>query len=129
MSYGLCVATNTVNPGVPFDKGLNLLSSRVLSVNQAYPIAVEDLKTEEILTQACEFRQNKYLNNILEQDHRFIKKLVNPSLGFKSFYTARRTITGYETMNQIRKGQVCGVAKGDTLGQVKFIAQIFGVAA
>ncbi len=47
----------------------------------------------------------------------------------RSFYTARRTITGYETMNQIRKGQVCGVAKGDTLGQVKFIAQIFGVAA
>lgn len=97
--------------------------------NAAYPTAVEDLKTEEILTQACEFRQNKYLNNVVEQDHRFIKKLVNPSLGFKSFYTARRTITGYETMNQIRKGQVYGVEKAHILRQVKFIAQIFGVAA
>lgn len=44
-------------------------------------------------------------NNIVEQDHRFIKKLVGPGLGFKSFYTARRTIIGYEIMNTIRKGQ------------------------
>ena len=38
-----------------------------------------------------------------------MKKLVNPSLGFKSFHTARRTIMGYEMMNMIRKGQVIGV--------------------
>lgn len=82
-------------------------SPRVINVdkNAAYPPAVEELKTEEILSQRSDLRQNKYLNNLVEQDHRFIKKLVNPGLGFQSFYTARRTIIGYETMNQIRKGR------------------------
>jgi transposase-like protein len=66
---------------------------------------------------------------MVEQDHRFIKKLVNPGLGFKSFYTARRKIIGYETMNQIRKGQILGVEKGEICSQVEFVSQIFGVAA
>nr|WP_051035486.1 DDE-type integrase/transposase/recombinase [Crinalium epipsammum] len=64
----------------------------------------------------------------MEQDHRFIKKLVNLMLGLQSFYTARKTLIGYEAMNMIRKGQV-GVAKGDILKQVKFVAQIFGRVA
>ena len=95
--------------------------------NAAYPIAVEELKTKEIIAQACELRQNKYLNNIVEQDHRFIKKLVNPSLQFKSFHSAKRTIVGYEMMNIIRKGQIQGVSKGDIISQVKFIADILRV--
>ncbi len=61
--------------------------------------------------------------------HRFIKKLVSPSLGFKSFHTARRTIIGYEMMNIIRKGQIQRVSKGDIIGQVQFIADTFGVVA
>jgi transposase-like protein len=39
------------------------------------------------MVEACEVRQIKYLNNIVEQDHRFIKRLVRPGLGFKSFHT------------------------------------------
>jgi len=58
-----------------------------------------------------------------------IKKLVNPGLGFQSFYTAIRTIIGFETMNTIRKGQIIGVEKGNILAPVEFVAQIFGVAA
>lgn len=106
-------------------------SPRVINVdkNAAYPIAVDQLKAESTLSQVCELRQNKYLNNLIEQDHRFIKKLVNPGLGFKSFYTARRTIIGYETMNQIRKGQIVGLAKGDIQASIEFVSQIFGVAA
>ena len=102
---------------------------RVIDIdkNAAYPIAVEELKTKEIIAQACELRQNKYLNNIVEQDHLFIKKLVDPSLQFKSFHTAKITIIGYEMMNIIRKGQIQGVSKGDIISQVKFIADIFGV--
>ncbi len=82
-------------------------SPRVINVdkNERLPPSIEQLKAEAILAQTCELRQNKYLNNIVEQDHRFIKKLVNKSLGFKSFYTARKTIIGYETMNSIRKGR------------------------
>lgn len=103
---------------------------RVINVdkNAAYLPAIDELKAEETLAQTCKLRQNKYLNNIVEQDHRFIKKLVNPGLGFKSFPTARRTIIGYETMSMVRKGQIQQVEKGDILGQVEFVSQIFGVA-
>ena len=64
-----------------------------------------------------------------EQDHRRIKRLVKPGLGFGSFHTARRTLKGYEVMNMIRKGQISGIEKGDVLGQICFINEIFGVTA
>ena len=53
-----------------------------------------------------ELRQSKYLNNIVEQDHRAIKRIVRPMLGFKSFRCARILIAGIETMHMIRKGQI-----------------------
>jgi transposase-like protein len=70
----------------------------------------------------------KYLNNLIEQDHRFIKHLTKPGMGFFSFETAWRTLQGFEMMNMIRKGQVHGMAKGDVQGQVALIARLFGVA-
>ena len=93
-------------------------SPRVINVdrNKAYPPAVEELKEEGVLSITTQLRQCKYLNNIVEQDHRFIKRRVNPGLGFFSFKTARRTIGGYETINMIRKGQVEGIGKGDIRG-------------
>ncbi len=104
---------------------------RVVTVdkNAAYPVAVERLKEDETLSETTELRQKKYLNNIIEQDHRGIKKLVKPGKGFKSFNTARRTLKGYEAMNMIRKGQVKGITQGNSLAQTKFIAKIFGVTA
>ena len=53
-----------------------------------------------------ELRQCKYLNNIVEQDHRAIKRIVRPMLGFKSFWCAARIIAGIETMHMISKGQM-----------------------
>jgi putative transposase len=53
-----------------------------------------------------ELRQNKYLNNIVEQDHRAIKRTVRPMLGFKEFRCARKLIDGIETMHMIKKGQL-----------------------
>lgn len=47
----------------------------------------------------------KYLNNLVEQDHRSIKRRVRPMLGFKSFKSAASTIAGIELINMIRKGQ------------------------
>ena len=47
----------------------------------------------------------KYLNNLVEQDHRFIKRRVRPMLGFKTFKSAASTIAGIELVNMIRKGQ------------------------
>ncbi len=106
-------------------------SPRVIDVdkNAAYPKAIDELKAAQTLPKTCQFRQNKYFNNIVEPDHRPIKRLVNPGLGFKSFHTAWRTLRGYQTMNMIRKGQIQGIEKGDISGQVKSLAKIFGVAA
>ena len=50
--------------------------------------------------------QNKYLNNIVEQDHRAVKRITRPTLGFKSFWSARILVAGIETMHMIRKGQM-----------------------
>ena len=84
---------------------------------------------QQNLPESCELRQVKYLNNIIEQDHRFIKRLVRPSLGFQFFHTAWRTLKGFETMHMIRKGQVAGIGKGDVKNQIQFIEELFGVAA
>ncbi|KKM14331.1 hypothetical protein LCGC14_1707190 [marine sediment metagenome] len=50
-------------------------------------------------------RQVKYLNNILEQDHRFIKRIIAPMMGFKAFHSAAATIAGIEVAHMIRKDQ------------------------
>ena len=55
---------------------------------------------------AIVIRQCKYLNNVVEQDHRAVKRLTRPMLGFKSFWAARCTIAGIEVMHAIRKGQL-----------------------
>ena len=58
-----------------------------------------------------EIRKVKYLNNIVEQDHRAIKRLTRPMLGFKSFRSAAATLAGIELMHMIRKGQLRTVGK------------------
>jgi len=51
----------------------------------------------------------KYLNNIMEQDHRFIKKITKPMMGFKAFHSARVTLAGIETAHMIKKGQFANI--------------------
>src|SRR5208337_2443367 len=69
------------------------------------------------------------LNNIVEQDHRRIKRLVRPGLGFKSMSTARQIICGYEIFAMIRKGQVKGIPANDMGAQRTLIASLFAIAA
>jgi putative transposase len=57
---------------------------------------------------AIEIRQIKYLNNIVEQDHRGVKRITRPMLGFKAFDAAQSTLTGIELMHMLRKGQLAG---------------------
>src|SRR5690349_14793321 len=104
-------------------------ASGALDKNAAYPKAFNELKAAGILPASVELRQVKYLNNLIEQDHRFIKRLTKPGMGFFSFETAWRTLQGYEIMNMMRKGQLQEVAKGDVRGQVALIARLFGAAA
>ncbi|MEL6320618.1 MAG: IS6 family transposase, partial [Cyanobacteria bacterium J06626_14] len=58
---------------------------------------------------------------------RYIKRRIKPGLGFSSFNTAWHTLQGYEVMNMIRQGQINGVAKGNVIGQISFINEIFGM--
>jgi transposase, IS6 family len=104
---------------------------RVITVdkNAAYPVAMDELKEDETLKAKTELRQVKYLNNVIEQDHRNIKRIVKPMMGFQSFNTARRTLRGIEAMNMIRKGQVKGINRGDSVSQAELINEIFGVSA
>src|SRR3954447_2948350 len=66
--------------------------------NAAYPEAFTTYQDEKILPKDCKLRRVKYLNNIIEQDHRFIKKRVRACLGYRSFDTAERTIQGVEAI-------------------------------
>jgi transposase, IS6 family len=68
-------------------------------------------------------------NNLIEQDHRFVKKRVVASQWFRSVDGALNTIAGYEAMNIIRKGQIRRLAKGDIVGQAHFIERTLGLAA
>lgn len=74
-------------------------------------------------------RRVKYLNNIIEQDHRFIKKRVRACLGYRTFDTAERTLQGVEAVNMIRKGQVKRLERSDVIGQAKFVLGLFQTAA
>jgi transposase-like protein len=97
--------------------------------NAAYPEAFSASPEERIVPKDCKLRRVKYLNNVIEQDHRFVKKKVRASQCFKRFHTAERTLEGIEAVNMIRKGQVKSLAGNDAQGQAKFVASLFQIAA
>jgi transposase-like protein len=104
---------------------------RVINVdkNPAYPRAVEDLRKDGTLRQRCRLRQCKYLNNVVEQSHRNVKRRTWLAKGYGSLSTAWRTLRGIEAMEMVRKGRARWVPKGDAVSQAKFINKLFGVAA
>ena len=104
---------------------------RVINTDQApiYGSAIADIKKEGTLRRRCRHRPVQYLNNILEQDHRAIKRRVNAQQGFREFQAARRTIQGYEAIHMIRKSQVRWVNGNDVRRQIQFIEKLFELAA
>ena len=111
------------SPGNPVPRVINV------DKNPSYPAAVEALKEEGVLPRRVHLRQCKYLNNVVEQDHRTVKKRTWLTKGYGSFSTAWRTLQGIEAVNMIRKGRVRWVAKQDAIAQAAFIAELFGIAA
>ena len=80
---------------------------RVITTDK-YAATIKTIKNEienERLSPGTKHRSSKYMNNIIEQDHRHIKRITNQMLGFKHFKSACATIQGIEAMNMIRKGQ------------------------
>ena len=86
------------------------------------------LKKEKKVPLGTQIRQIKYLNNVVEQDHRFIKKRVRSMLGFKSFRTATCILAGVEAMHRIKKEQV-DLRNQSVQNQKEFIHQLFGLTA
>ncbi|PFN21662.1 hypothetical protein COJ50_19505 [Bacillus cereus] len=80
------------------------------------------------MPEGIKLRQVRYLNNIVEQDHRFIKKRVRPMLGVKSFKTATSILSGVEAMHVIKKEQI-DLRDQSVQNQKEFIHQLFGLTA
>ena len=93
-----------------------------------YLRAIKELKEEDVLRETLHHRQNQYLNNIIEQDHRHIKRRVHPMLGFKSFKTANRTLKGIEVMAMMIKEQTIYLQESFQ-NQIQFFNRLFNVYA
>ena len=95
----------------------------------SYPEAFATSIKEKVLPKDCKLRRVKYLNNIIEQDHRTIRRRWRAMQCFRSFHTAERTLEGIEALHMMRKGQVKRLDGRDAVGQAEFVASLFGVAA
>jgi IS6 family transposase len=104
---------------------------RVINTDLApiYASAIPAMKKEGLLRQRCQHRPVQYLNNILEKDHRAIKRRVNAKQAFRELGSARRTIRGYEAMHMIRKGQARWISGSDGRCQIQFIEKLFEIPA
>jgi IS6 family transposase len=100
---------------------------RVINTDLApiYASAIPTIKKEGVLRGRCRHRPVQYLNNIIEQDHRAIKRRIRAKQWFREFHAARRTIQGYEAVNTLRKGQVRWVSGEDVRRQNQFIEKLF----
>src|SRR3954465_8410268 len=89
-------------------RSFHVSKPRVITVdkNPAYPVAIQQLRKEKNMPSGTQLRQKKYLNDIVEQDHRFIKKRVRSMLGLKSFRIATYILSDIEAMHMIKKNQV-----------------------
>lgn len=74
--------------------------------NAARPEAFSASQAEKIVPKDCKLRRVKYLNNVIEQDHRLVKKKARAAQCCKRFQTAERTLEGIEAINMMRKWQV-----------------------
>jgi len=110
---------------------LHRTQRRVINTDKAglYGSAIAGLKAEGTLRRRCRHRPIQYLNNILEQDHRAIKRRVKAKQSFREFRAAGRTIAGYEAMHMIRKGQARWVSSDAVRQQNRFINHLFDLAA
>ncbi|MEN6662051.1 MULTISPECIES: DDE-type integrase/transposase/recombinase [Bacillus] len=94
--------------------------------NPVYPKAVKQSKKAGNLPVEIEIQQIKYLNNMIEQDHRFIKKRVRYMLGFQFFQTESTTQAGIEAMQMIKKGQTLQ-EENSLRNQILLIHNLFGI--
>jgi IS6 family transposase len=95
----------------------------------SYPEAFAASVKEKVLLVDCKLRRAKYLHSVIEQDHRAIHRRWRAAQCFRSLHTAERALEGIEALHMMRKEQVKRLDGRDVVGQVKFVASLFGVAA
>jgi transposase-like protein len=96
---------------------------------KSYPGALREMKRESELWRFTRHRCGRWLDNLVEQDHRRIKRRTGPMLGFQSVWTARRTLAGVEAMAMLANGQVRAAPRDDMPAQRAVVAGLFGRAA
>ena len=103
---------------------------RVINVDKSptFPPALNELQKEKELPKVTKLRAVKYLNNSMENDHKYTKSKSRYRQWYQSFLTARNTLDGMETMRMIQKGQIRHIGK-DIVKQNNFIRGLFGLAA
>jgi len=89
----------------------------------SYPKAIRRLQDEGLLPKDVVHRTSKYLNNILEADHKALKRVIRPTRGFQTMKTAAVTLMGLETMRMIRRGY-CIQRKRQATGEVRLFNQL-----
>lgn len=95
-----------------------------------YGMAIKSLKKEGKLPETTQHRQIKYLNNRIEADHGKLKRLIKPTLGFKSMKTAYATIKGFEIMRSLKKGQASPYQiQSGIMGEVRLVERCFNLGA
>lgn len=93
-----------------------------------YAAAIKELKEEGVCQEGLEHRQVKYLNNLVESDHGKLKRLIKPTLGFKSMKTAYATIKGFELMRMFKKNQLDRWYYGQgIIGEIRLVERQFGI--
>lgn len=109
----------------------HVVCPRVINVDKSptFPPALSELQDEGELPRDTKLRPIKYLNNAMENDHKFTKSKSRYRQWYQSFETARRAITDMETMRMIQKGQLRYITKGHVRAQNNFINKLFHIAA
>ena len=109
----------------------HVVCPRVINVDKSptFPPTLSELQEEGELPDSTKLRPIKYLNNAMENDHKSTKCKSRYRQWYQSFETAKRAITGMETMRLIQKGQLKYAAKGDVRAQNAIINKLFNLAA
>lgn len=110
---------------------LHVKDPRVINTDKSptFPPAIEELQKSKEFPKKTKLRRIKYLNNSMENDHKFIKSKSRYRQWYQSFSTASKTIDGIESMRCVQKGQLRKASKGDICAQNSLINKLFGLAA
>lgn len=99
-----------------------------MDAHRAYPSVIAELKQKGESPASYLCRRSRYMNNLIEQDHRLIKKGIVASRWFRSMEGAVNTIQGYEAMHKFQKDKFAGYRRATTIAQIRFVNRVFGLA-